>query len=395
NYSLARGIFRSIIIPAPESPLSGDAKFMEAESLYASGNYYGALKAFLSIVEKYPHTLRKYGKEIYFRMAGCSLRLKDSASAVRYLEKVLSAWPGSYLERDAWLLMAESRMENQEYDAALDALTRMEKFPDYQNFDYVHYLRGRIYHEKAASSNDAAERSGYAAEAIRNLDRIKTEYPKSRLINHAQFWKANTQYVTGKYRQAVETAQKILANENDAKFRLLVRYFMAWNLYMSGDYGASQREYESIIAADSRDILAVWSLYKKGMCQEALGNEKDALATYAEVIKKYRATVPAAYAAYSTAYYYHKKKDYFEALPMFQELLENYSVEELERASYFMIAEGYLALNEIVKAGDTFKLIREKFPEDKFLASYMEAWCHFRQADYASAKEAYLFITGA
>jgi TolA-binding protein len=394
NFRVAEDIFKSIIISGPGAALAGDATFMEAEARYNSGRYAMALTSYIGIIEKYPGTKNKYKKELYYRIAECYYQLQDPENSVKYLKILTASYPGSYLDRDAYLLLGEDQLLAGKYDAAIDALNRLENYTDYAHFDYVYYLLGRIYYEKAAAAQNEGDRQANAKEAIKYFDRIRNEFPESGLLNHAQFRKANVYYAIGQYKKAIDTAARLLDSEKDPKFRLLITYFLAWNYYMTGDYNRAIAQYDSIIAAAKDDILSIWAEYKKGMCFEASGGSDKALAQYKLVTDKYPSTIPAAYAAYAAAYYYYNKKDYNESLARYEKLNAGYDVEELNRAAYFMIAEIYTALNELDRAVEVYGKIQEKYPDEALRARYLMGWCYYRQGDFARSTQMYELVRG-
>ena len=105
NYRLAENVFKYVVIARPESALAGDATFMEAEAQYNGGRYMQALKSYIGIIEKYPATKDKYIKELYYRIAECYYQLKGPENSIKYINLLLASYKGSYLDRDAYLLL--------------------------------------------------------------------------------------------------------------------------------------------------------------------------------------------------------------------------------------------------------------------------------------------------
>ena len=352
------------------------------------------MRSYIGIIEKNPGTKNKYKKELYYRLAECYFQLKDADNSIKYINILLASYPGSYLERDLYLLLGQDLLMSGQYDKAVDALNRLENYTDYRHFDYVYYLLGRIYYEKIPGAGSGAEKQKNADASIKYFDRIKNEFPESRILNHAMFWKANVYYATGQYKRALETAGTLLDREKDGKFRLLIEYFMAWNYYMTGDYRQALAEYDLIINNSSGDILSIWSQYKKGMCFEAENETAKALDQYNTVAEKFPSTIPAAYAAYAAALYYYKQKNYDESLSRFEKINSGYDVDELNRAALFMIAEIYTDTNDLSNAVASYQGIELKYPDDAPRARFMEAWCYSRQGDFQRSIDTYGLVLG-
>ncbi len=387
NYGLAETIFNSFSTSFPEAKLAGNARFMAGETEYNTGQYKKALDAYISIVEKYPSTKTKFKKELYYRTAECYFQLKDYPNSIKYIELLLKEYPGSYLTKDAYLLLGENRFLNGDYDAAIDALNRMDSFNDYAHFDYVYYLKGRVYYEKSMDCGPKMDEN--LKESIRYFDRVKTEYPQSKIISHSEFRKANALYALKQYEPSIKIITGLIGKEQDPKLKVLMKYFLAWNYYMTKQYKKAISIYDDVIDNYGEDLLKIWSEYKKGLCYEALNDNDKALAQYKKVITEHPDTVPAAYAQYALAQNLYNKKDYYEALSEFETVVTKYNVEELTRAASFMSADIYVTLNNFSKAREIYSIIEKANDADRFTARYMEAWCMYKEANYDGSTAIY------
>ncbi len=392
NFYLAEDIFEDVISLNPESTLAGDSTFMAAESKFISGKYKEALKSYVEIMEKYPSTKNKYTKELYFRIAQCYYHLKMPDESIKYLNLLLNSFPENYLTKDSYLMIAECFLLESQYEKAIDALNKLEKYADYENFDYAYYLKGKVYYEKSIEGKNAGQKKEDAEQAMRYFDRIIKEYPDSRLLTIAYFRKANVLYSMGKYKSAIEIIKDVLNKAKDEKIKLLMKYFLAWNYYMDKDVARALKEYNEISSLGKDDILVVWSEYKKGMCYEAMNEYDKALLQYKSVEENYPSTIPAAYAAYSTAYFYYKGGRFYDAIDKFNELIEKYNVEELIRISYFVMGDIYLQMNDIANAVSFYEKIEKEFPDDKYKATYMKAWCYLKMGDYKKSVDTFSTI---
>lgn len=382
NFYLAEDIFRDIIFEKPESTLAGDSCFMVAESRFVSGKYKEALKSYIEIIEKYPSTKNKYIKELYFRIAQCYYYLKIPDLSIKYLNILLNSFPENYLTKDCYLLLAECFLLDGQYEKTIDILNKLEKYTEYENFDYAYFLKGKAFYEKSIATKDNKQRIDAAEQAIRYFDRVIKEYPESSLLTRTYFRKANVLYTLGKYKLAIEIIKNILKKEKDEKIKLVMKYFLAWNYYTIKDIAQALKVYDEISSLSKGDILMIWAEYKKGMCYEAIGEDEKALWQYKLVEEKYSSTIPAAYSAYSIAYFYYKHKKLYEALDKLNNLIKNYNVEELVKIAYFLVGDIYLQINDITRAISIYEVIEKDFPHEKFRAMYMKAWCYFKMGDY-------------
>ncbi len=392
NFTLAENIFSLFYVSRPESPLAGDALFMSAEALFKAGKFKEALDSYVSLAEKYPAKKNKYRKEIYFRVAECYFQLKDYESSEKYVSFLLKGYPNCYLVKDAYLLSGENKFLMEKYDEALSSLKMLDEYTGYRHFDYVYYLTGRIYYEKSLREPENKKR--YAAEALKYFRRIEKEFSQSRVLNYAEFRKANVYYSLKNYKEAVDIIKTVIEKEEGEKFILLLHYFLGWNYYRLGEYGKAAEEYGFIISKYGDDLLSVWSKYKKGMCLEAMGREKEGLEQYNEVMSNHGGSIPAAYAKYAVAWHYYKKEKYYESLRRFERLTGQYGLKEINRAALFMTADIYIILGKFTKAREVFADIEKKYPADKHTAAYMQAWCLSKEGEFERSTQIYMEITG-
>ncbi len=384
NFRLSRSLFESYSASVPESALSGDTKFMSAEAEYNMGLYSKAMKSYREILDKYPRAGLKHRPEVFYRIAGCAYQMRSYQESLAHIEQLLKEHPESYLVKDALMLKAENLFLLERHAEALDVLNKLGAYQDYAYFDYVYYLTGRIFYEKA-SAPGAKNVKQDAAESLKYFERVGKEFPESKIISRAEFRKANVYYLLGQYDRAVKISDALLASEKERGFVSLVRYFKAWNLYMQEKYTDAAKSYESIADDYKGDIIAVWSLYKKGLCYEAAGRRDDALATFADVVKEHPVTVPAAYSKYAIAQHYYNAGDYYGSLIHFEELMRRYNVDELTRAAKFMTADIYLKTGRYGRAKEAFAGIEKEGGRDAVTAKYMRAWSMHKEGEFAAS----------
>jgi tetratricopeptide (TPR) repeat protein len=279
NYWLAEPLFDSYAADRPDDPLAGDAKFMAGESEYSTGQFKKALNSYNAIIERYSQTQNKYRKELYYRIAECYYQIKEYDKSTDYVNMLLKEYPQSYLTADVYLLLGENYFLTGKYSEALDTLNKIDAFTEYPHFDYVNYLKGRVCYEKGLQ-DAAGGRDNDFLEAIKYFDRVKNEFPDSKILGHSEFRKANAYYSMGKYPDSIAIINPLIEKEGDVKFRTLMKYFLAWNYYMEGQYKKALSIYTVITDASSTDILSAWSEFKKGLCYVALNDPDSAMAQY-------------------------------------------------------------------------------------------------------------------
>jgi tetratricopeptide (TPR) repeat protein len=387
NNKIAETVYREYITDEKDFIKQGDANFFLSEIQYNNEQYKKAINNYLTILEQYPRTKNKYREEIYYKIAQSYFYLKNYSESIKYVNLLLSQFPKGHLLNDAYLLKAEDLFLLNEFDEALNILNILEQVNNYKYQDYVYYLQGRIYYEKifAVEKKDKKE---IADKSLSYFEKVKKEFPKTSILNYVYFREANVYYAMEEYPRAINIINELLKKEKDEKLQLVLKYFLAWNYYMVKNYDKALQIYSEIEKYENENI-GIWAKYKKGLCYEGLNDEKNALLQYERVLKENENTIPAAYSEYALANYYFKKEEYAESLRLFNEIIEKYEVEELKRAAYFMSAEINIETQKYLTAKDIYAKIQEIYPEDKYTAKYLQAWCLSRAGEYTTAINIY------
>ncbi len=87
---------------------------------------------------------------------------------------------------------------------------------------------------------------------------------------------------------------------------------------------------------------------------------------------------------------YYEKKDYFRALPLFEELVNVYRGTGDAEQIYFYYAYCHYGMNDLISARYHFKVFAETYPKSKYAeeALYMSAYCYYKDSPtYSLAQE--------
>jgi len=384
SLSLSNVIFRSVASDFPEADIAPDASFMAAEALYKKGDYRAALNSYTGADEDYPQAKNRFRKEIYYRMALCSLKLDNYEKGAYYSSFVADKYPESYLASDACLLAAENYFHKGDYDNALKYLGRLEKYTDYKNFDYAYYLLARIYYERFIQDRDKNRED--SQNSLKFFSRLEAEYKASKVYPRAMFWKANLFYSTGNFREAIKLSELSASLEADERFRATAMYFKAWCLYMLGEYEKSLSIFDETASLYPDYATAPWSKYKSGLCLQAMNRQKEAASRYESVIKDHPGTIPQEYSSFALADSLYTSGMFYEAFDIFEELRGS-GITELSVSSYYMAGESLMKVNKYREAASIYSELAAKHPAEEGEALYMKGWCLFKDSDFSAAGE--------
>ncbi len=388
NFKFSETLLEKYLSGKKEFLFSNDAIFFNAENKYYLEKYKNSVNSYLSILEQYPDTKIKYKEEIYFKIAACYFKLKNYDESVKYTDFIITQFKNSKFINDAYLLKAENLFILNDYEEALNTLNKIEQQSNYKYLDYVYYLLGRIYYEKIFNA-EKKDKKEFAEKSISYFNKIKKEFPDSKILNYVYFREANVYYAMEEYNKAILLINELLKIEDDIKVKNILKYYLAWNYYMIKDYNRSLQIYDEILSNLSDDILGIWAKYKKGLCFEALNETEKAIQQYKRVLTENPNTVPSAFSEYALAYYHYKNSDYSESLYMFQNIIEKYEIEDLKKAAYYMLGEINIKMQRYIAARQIYEEIKIKFPSEQYIAQHLIAWCLSKEGEYKKAIDIY------
>jgi tetratricopeptide (TPR) repeat protein len=159
--------------------------------------------------------------------------------------------PGSKARLDA----GYQALERRDYDSAMvRAEDHLRADPNGAGSAEAHYLRGRAYEQRTASS---------PAEAASNLARARQSYLQALALNPPR------------------------------KLQTSIRASLGNVAYFADDYATAAAEFAAVLKMNPEPEVRMWSLYRLGLCQQRLGQFEQADQTFAKVVELFPTSEPA------------------------------------------------------------------------------------------------------
>lgn len=163
------------------------------------------------------------------------------------------------------------------------------------------------------------------------LEKIITEYPKTKEYREAYFLFGKNYYVQEDYQKSLEEFTKISKiRRMDKLLRLDSIYYVGLNQYELGDYAAGLKAVNTVIKTELRPDRLAQAKVLRGRLLIRSGKDDAGKAELEAVLKDYPRTQASASAAYSLGeYYFYTKQDKINALANYTRVKTEFPLGEL------------------------------------------------------------------
>ena len=296
----------------PESELANEAKRIEGEAYYESGNYSKAAE----LLEDYVKTEPSAKRSALYRLGMCHFKTGNYAQAAPLLAKSASD-KRDEMAQNAWLHAGISYLRLSNKKQAGIAFQLASDMP----FDKA--VQEEAMYNHALTLHDGGE-MGFG-ESVTAFERFLNNYPNSKYRENVAKHLTDVYLTTKNYPAALASINKIKSPNGkilEAKQKVLLN--MAINSMNIGKYKAAADHASSAIAIGKRDLQSLAEAYYwRGEANYRLGNYRSAfndMSTYANTTAgrgtNYR------YSFYCMGYAQFKQKQYQKAAPHFKRYTE-------------------------------------------------------------------------
>ncbi len=314
-------------------------------------------------------------------------------SAIQALENYIATYPNSSRAEEAHSYLSEIYLSTKNYQGAIKALESISsKSPDllraYQRCTYFRALE--------------LINVGRNKEALKLLDK-SLAYPMNKdMRTSALYWKAESEYREGQYKQAYYEFQNYQKAENvkqDENYPVSF-YSLGYSALKIGKYGEARRAFTTFlnskeskndpkVEADAtvrladcyymekdlrsaiqyyekaerlRQDNADYAVYQQARCYGYLKNDAKKIELLEKLLVYYPRSNYSDDAEFDLATTYHAQNNYRMAITSYKNFIEKYPKSPYIRQAYNKLAQAYLNVQEDDMAITTFKFVFENFP---------------------------------
>jgi len=386
----ARTNFEAVIKRYPNSLYYDDALFQEGQLELQTGENNNAVKSYSALIAIKPGS--PYAPYAYSRRAIAYFNLKDYGKAISDYQYILDNLPTHEESENALKGIQE----------ALAAAGREEEFPailakfkEYNpdNKESASLTVLEFENAKALYNNQKYQ------QAIQSFLSFVSSNPNNPNVKEAQYYIAESYYRQDELASAIEYYRKVIEDKTGSYFNKAIQRLADLSL-LNKDYQTAKTYYHILLvqARGKKDrsianIGLVESYYNtqkydsalyytneilkqgnstldaeskamlyQGKIEMAKGDNDKAVDHFIQTINAAK-DVNAAEAQYLIALIQYKDKQYKQSLETLYDLNNNFSIyDDWLGSSFLLIAENFVALNELFQAKATLKSIIEKSP---------------------------------
>ena len=309
QYNQKINVLDNMVSRYPNSPYVDDALYETGRSYVAINNNERAIYYYKSTKERYPKG--SYAKKAMLQLGLVYYNSSDNANSMRFYKRVVNEYPGTPEAEDALAGIRNIYMDANDLNGYMKYTSSLGSFAQVDE------------REKDSLTFIAAERFYMQSDCDRAISHFKnylTNFPAGKFVLNAHFYKADCQYKTGAYSEALSSFEYVAGRERSLfTEEALIR--KGELLYQQESY---QRAYESFNRLELEAEIAENRLEAK--------------------IGKMRCLA--------------KLNKPQECIQSAQNLLASTKIaDEIKREAIYNIANSYLALDEIESAFENYQAI--------------------------------------
>ncbi len=414
-FQLAADQFDQFVKKYPASVRMVDAVFLSIESRFHQQQFDTARRLFSRFISDYPDS--RYTDDASLRLGESLLRLKKNQEALVPLKVVLDQFEQSELAGEAAYWIGEAYVRLGDYENAIKYYTlSFEHFPTNRLRDYALYGVGWTYQTK-----------GDYPRAAESYARLPKELPASELVSAALVRHGECFYYMKEYRKAIQELSASSAGITRAEEKGEAEYLIAEAYYHLGEFGEARAHYEQFLKdhpahrlerdvlyalgwtylkttdylkaeqafdrlAGGSDPLAHSGLFRRGIAEKFGGRTKEALATWADVVRIAPKGEFSDNALYESGLLLYEQNRIPEAMPFFERVAREYPASDVLADSYRMTGECLVADSGYARAKEMFAkaiAVPEASFEAKANATYQLGWSQYKSDQYAQSVQSF------
>ena len=359
-------------------------------SYYKSNDFENAVKNFNKIIE----VKNNVSQNAYYHLGECYLNLDLKAEALNAFKAASEMDFSQKIKEDAALNYAKlSYEEGNPFKSVADVLQDyLNTYPKSEYYNeinelivssYIHqqdYQGALDYLTKKKTEENIAlklEISLYRGIQLFNNKKLKESLPyfadsktsKNLTIkNKAHYWEAETNYRLENYKEGLTkyiAFKKLLKNNSDKNFSL-IDYNIGYSYFKIKEYKKASLAFKEFLQKDSLEYdLKYDALIRLGDSFFATRNYSESVNSYKKVVSEFG---PGAdYAQYQIGMSYGFTDDKNAKITALTKLVNDFEISSLKDDALFQLANTYTSIKNIEKAHLAYNRLIEKHPKSIFI----------------------------
>ncbi|MEO0069765.1 MAG: tetratricopeptide repeat protein [candidate division WOR-3 bacterium] len=385
KYALGVLYYFQKLYPQAEEHLEGltipEAKFYLGKCYALSGKPFLALLKFKEITDELPNT--PLAMMTHFSSGLALIINQDYDGAQVKFQFFLDQFPDSPLSDFAHYFLGCALIARKEYAQAVDHLLILTRSSNNFLAAHANYFLGY-----------AQLKLGRAQEAVERFQRVRANYPKTKVASYAHLQLAEAMLATGDTARALLATSQLTHMFPSGELSGIGDYLSGLVYYQLGEYQNAARQFDNILTTHSTTELRepamamfLMSLVANGDYEKCIAVGTKYLTDYPNSRSAWRAKI-----LYSLAEGFYYTKKYSEADNYYEQAYNHPAGEDI--ALYARLGRNYALyhLGRLPEAVSGFKKLLTVRPNDTLftITAYLGyGYCLFNQKDYLKALDVF------
>ncbi len=434
DYESALANFEKVIKHYPESEFFARSFYYRASCYYKGGQYNQALKFYKDFNKKFARDDLK--EESSFRIGQCLYNVKDYSEAHKKFKSFVKNFPKSAHKNAGLYYLGEIEYMRGNFHEAVQYYSEAAQVqPKVKLAAFAKYARGwahlklKAYKKALDEFKDLRQTAGPGAaledsiifaqarseaalqnypEAIRNYERIISDFPHSNWYDDAYFWKGQALFELARFSEACGIYEQALEKFSQAKLPALadeqakaiygredlsvnladnLRYNLGWTYARMKRYVQAIEQFKQVFEESPERFLKSGALCRIGDIYLEQGKHSEAIENYDLVLKDFSDSYYADYAQYQLGVALSGKERLDSAILAFNTLIANFPRSKLLPQAHYQIGAIYFRRGEFARAQEEMQSLLKKFPQSqlKEQAANLLAYAYYNAQDYTRA----------
>jgi len=357
-YEMAVREYQGYLDDQPEGPGVDVAHYRMGECYRLMNKLLEAERSFRTVYTRFPDS--PYRLKAGYKRANLFVDTGQYEAAVELFDLVLEQNPPPEIQSAARYFKAEALLQQDQFEAAAPLLRQVADAA--QDDTYKAYALLKLGHIEIAHREQPAKALPLLQQALETAatDRVRAE---------ALFQIAELHFRTADYEQSAKHYAALLERyPGDPRSREAALQ-ASWAAHHAGLYAQALEQANAALARGAEEGMpaeqrAEW-LYVKANAERQLLRNREAVASYAELIGRYPDSPFTNAALYEKAVTFYKMGMFERAVAEANRVTLD---AELRRDVYWLLAESYAALGEDAQAVQFYQLLIRHFPDSKLTA---------------------------
>ena len=362
RYKEAQETFAKLITRFPAHPLSEEAAFKMGECSHNAGDHEAAIKIFKNFIASYPRSSRI--SEAEFFIAESYYTIDNYLFAINFYAQAADKAYDPKLGVLSRLGMGWSYLKLQKYDLAQKNFEEAGKAAQEKNIPSEDVFLGlaNVYSE-----------TGDNQKAGETYQKFIAQFPSSPRLAEATLGKANADYATRQYPEAIAGYQHLIEtfSKDTTQTETVEKayYGLAWTYLKDGKTDQAIQSFQDIVSKSTSKIARGSALTQIGDAYQEVNQLDKAVEVYDRILREYPDSVYADYAQFRQGIALLKSNTIEAATLSFQSLQANFPKSKYLNEVKYYLGLAYFKKEEWDQSIRTVKTYLDEPGENKnFLA---------------------------